>query len=828
MATDLERLVVRLEADINKFTKSMEKASADGARATKKIEDDFARLNPKLKSLLNESTAIVSSSFSKFAAVAAGALSAKALLDYADAWQKAANKIAAAGEDASRVGPRLSQLTDIALRSRTGLSDTIDLYTSLKRSTEELQPSQAQLTKATENVNKAFVVGGQGAAAQAAGIQQLGQALQSGALQGDELRSIRENAPLIAKAIADTIGVPIGKLKELGAEGKITSDIVLKALLNMGKGVEAQFARTTPTVEQSFASLRTNVTRFIGELDQQTGASSKFAGRIQQLSNAIASVGPAAATTAIAILESFGGAQAWFNPAIAGATVAGTAIALFGDTIRPVAGEFATLTDYAVAAFRIAKEAGGEAWASITKAAQIAADALNAVFSGLPASSGDALGQVLQAVKTVVNAIIGTFVAAGGAVAATWSGMTAGLAEQMVNAMNAAIAAVESAIQKIVGALNSVTSAIPGGIIPQITAPDLGRISNTFAGAGAAAGQAFRDSFGALTRDYVGDTIASVDAVLARIQARANAIAADRAQRSFKAGEAASYNTLNDGDPNKGLKPPPKNNNAGGGGGGGGSDAGKENEFQRELANIEKRILAYERERAALGLSTFEAAKAEAAFKLMDAAKSAGIPINEDLKARIDSVSSALAAAKVATDQAKESQQAFNDLARFAGSALSSFFSDIVSGGENAQKALSNLVKKLAEAALQATLLGEGPLAKLFGTKGTDGNVGGLLGGISTLLFGRSSGGPVSSGQPYRVGENGPELFVPGQNGSIVSAGRTGGFGGGTVTVYIQSDGTLPAMIQTVARGVAVQVTQQGIAANNSRIPAMLAQQESR
>ena len=95
----------------------------------------------------------------------------------------------------------------------------------------------------------------------------------------------------------------------------------------------------------------------------------------------------------------------------------------------------------------------------------------------------------------------------------------------------------------------------------------------------------------------------------------------------------------------------------------------------------------------------------------------------------------------------------------------------IVIGGEKAEDVLAGLVKQLAQAALQASLLGQGPLAGLFGT----GSSGGLFG----TLFGgkRASGGPVSAGKAYLVNENTPrsEMFVPSQSGSIIPNSKGGG-----------------------------------------------------
>lgn len=130
-------------------------------------------------------------------------------------------------------------------------------------------------------------------------------------------------------------------------------------------------------------------------------------------------------------------------------------------------------------------------------------------------------------------------------------------------------------------------------------------------------------------------------------------------------------------------------------------------------------------------------------------------------------------AAKEATDKQLElDQQLYNSKMALADITLSAFDA-IVIGGEKAEDVLKNLVKQLASAALKASLLGEGPLAGLFGS----GQTGGFLGSLFKLP-GRASGGPVSAGRPYIVGETRPELFVPSQSGNIVPRIPRGGAGG--------------------------------------------------
>ncbi len=192
---------------------------------------------------------------------------------------------------------------------------------------------------------------------------------------------------------------------------------------------------------------------------------------------------------------------------------------------------------------------------------------------------------------------------------------------------------------------------------------------------------------------------------------------------------------------------PVKGKEAGGGGGGGGGGP-KLDEYQRETEALTKRTAELDRQRTSLGLTAGEAARLEAAQKLMAAAMEAGKPVTAALRAEIDAQAEAYGRAKGALDSARESQQQFQQLQQFIGQSLSGFFSDVVSGGKNAQEALMNLTKRLADAALQAALLGQGPLAGLLGGGGQGGNVGGIIGslfsGMRGLGLGFAAGGYVS------------------------------------------------------------------------------------
>jgi len=181
----------------------------------------------------------------------------------------------------------LAQVTDklfeVSQRSRVGFEATSDLYASLARSTKTLGTTQKDLLAVTETINKALIVSGASAATAQGALTQLGQGFASGTLRGDELNSVLEGTPRLAQAIADGMGVTVGQLRALGAQGKITGETVFDALKSQGDAVEKEFSKMPLTISQSFTQLKNEVLKYVGETDSASGASAAFASAIQKV-----------------------------------------------------------------------------------------------------------------------------------------------------------------------------------------------------------------------------------------------------------------------------------------------------------------------------------------------------------------------------------------------------------------------------------------------------------------------------------------------------------------------------------------------------------------
>lgn len=191
-----------------------------------------------------------------------------------------------------------------------------------------------------------------------------------------------------------------------------------------------------------------------------------------------------------------------------------------------------------------------------------------------------------------------------------------------------------------------------------------------------------------------------------------------------------------------------------------------ENEFSRAMEQSRKRTESLQLETAQLGKSTFEQEKARAELELTTAAKQAHLGMSDSLRAKIEAEAQAYATASVALEQAQAAQQRWMDLQQQVGDLGVDSIQGLIEGTKSLNDVLNSSISLITQMLLKSVLLGQGPLAGLFGGSVANSNgIGGLLG----MAFGgfRAAGGPVANGKSYVVGERGPEVFTPGTSGAI-------------------------------------------------------------
>lgn len=224
------------------------------------------------------------SSLTKVAAALTAALSVQQVAQYADAWVTVNNKLANAIRPSEELADVTQRVFDISQRTRGSLEATATLYARLERATRSAGTSTEDLVKLTETINKGLAVSGATAQEASSTMIQLSQALASGVLRGEEFNSISENGSRLAVGLADSLGVTVGQLRAMAAQGQLTTDVVVKGLLSQGDAIAKEFTNTAMTMGQAFSVATNNVTKFVGESSTIKSAYNGFNNTIVTLS----------------------------------------------------------------------------------------------------------------------------------------------------------------------------------------------------------------------------------------------------------------------------------------------------------------------------------------------------------------------------------------------------------------------------------------------------------------------------------------------------------------------------------------------------------------
>ena len=148
------------------------------------------------------------------------------------------------------------QIFESAQRARGGYMEMADAVIQVSQSAHDAFPDPRKAVEFMEGIQKVFAIGGASKEAQKNAMLQLTQGLASGQLQGDEFRSIAENAPMIENIIAKSMGVSRGELKKLASEGKITADVIKNAIMNNMPEIEKQFESLPKTWGDHMQSIK--------------------------------------------------------------------------------------------------------------------------------------------------------------------------------------------------------------------------------------------------------------------------------------------------------------------------------------------------------------------------------------------------------------------------------------------------------------------------------------------------------------------------------------------------------------------------------------------
>lgn len=247
-----------------------------------KLKSDLNSIGNEAKKAENAAQGLANSFTGLKTAVAAVASSAilREFVRVADDMSLVNSRLKMATSSAAEYAKQQEALHAIARDTHADIKETINLYAKLAPALKNIGKSTEDTNNMVSSFTKALQLGGASAEEAAAAIKQFGQAMGSGALRGDEFNSIAEASPTLLRYMAEGLGVNVGKLRELGSEGKLTAEALSNAFEKVKGRIDSDFAQMPVTVGKAFTDLRTEINLIVGDINEVTGATQTISGAI--------------------------------------------------------------------------------------------------------------------------------------------------------------------------------------------------------------------------------------------------------------------------------------------------------------------------------------------------------------------------------------------------------------------------------------------------------------------------------------------------------------------------------------------------------------------
>lgn len=427
---DMQRLVVSLEAQVNKFQKAMDGAAKVADTRSTQIERRFKQTNDRVSAgmasvgrnalsaqiaserlaagmskfggtaqlvrpvignlnqlppALTKTTAALKNTTANMAALSraggglgsvfggiGAALGAASVIEYANAWTRMTRSIEGSSQVFGIGLKSAEQLTALANDSRVDVEAYSKLYIRTSAAIRDYGFEAGTAEKVTTTLAKALKLGGANASEQTSVLLQFSQALQKGKLDGDEFRTVMENAGVVQELLAKRLNVSKGAIVQMAAAGKLQIKDLVGAMVDGGDQVDRIFRQMPQTIDEAFAVMRNNVIQFIGEADKASGASEALSAGIVKVSQNLDKIAVAAGAilgSAALRMTAFAAASvSAANPlTLIAAALGAMAVAygVYGDEVSISNDKLATLKD-SVQAF--ASVLNGEAKAAVEDA----------------------------------------------------------------------------------------------------------------------------------------------------------------------------------------------------------------------------------------------------------------------------------------------------------------------------------------------------------------------------------------------------------------------------------------------------------------------------
>jgi len=280
MAVDI--LSLGFKIDTNPL-KTLQRELDNVSKGANKVADDLSKSGDKATKAAKDTSAL-STQLKTLAAAYVGFAGVSKLGQTIDDYTRFTAQLKNATSSQKDFAAAYENSLVIAQKAQVEISAVAGTYARLVRATENLGASQQQVSNITESISLALKVSGASAQESAGAMLQLSQAFGAGALMGEEFRSVAENAPLLLKALSKQLGVAVGDLKKMAADGELTADRLFAAWNNPEfLAALREQAKNVVTISGAYQQFKNELTVAIGEFDKATGLSYALATGIKAL-----------------------------------------------------------------------------------------------------------------------------------------------------------------------------------------------------------------------------------------------------------------------------------------------------------------------------------------------------------------------------------------------------------------------------------------------------------------------------------------------------------------------------------------------------------------
>ncbi len=711
----------------------------------------------------------------------AAALATNALFSYADAWSDMQSRVGAAIKNMEAAPTLMQRIVDIANASYSPLDQTVEVYSRNVAVLRDLGRGATEAADFTEGLNHALVITATRGERAASVQNALSKAMAVGKLQADGLETVLANGGRVAEALAAQLGTNVNGLRAFASAGKITGDVIASALIGNLEKLREEAAEMPATIGDAFTRLRTNLTAFIGQMDQATGASQRVSAAIMLVADNLGVIARAAAAAGTAILLALG-------PAILGQIAFGF-------------GYMGAAAVHALNAIRVAVMANpiGALTVALTTAVSAAYFFRDEIQKAIGVD-------VIGIVKTAANYIIGSFVAAYEDVKFVWGNFGNIMGAAVIGGVNIAIKAINSLVTSAKVALNDLISTInmiPGVDIGKfdITSDPISEIDNPYARR--LAGTVARRNAAveaAMSRDWIGDFASNFETAAPGV---------------LELDDAVKKLTSSTGKADKAAEKAAK-------------------AYRKIVDGARQFIAEQELERQALGMTEIEASRLRHEMDLLNQAKQAGINLTAAQTAELQGLAAQMTASEQATKAAKATQDAYNEAAQGMGSV----FKSLLDRTKDWKQSLLDLIPVVLKLLNTMNIAGGG--SGIFGGGWFQSLMGGILGvsfhgggtvgsGGNVVQFptgvpyvgkahsGKTIGGGSDHSEVLALLQKKETVFTKAQTGQIINRLRSSSGGSGEtrvkvdVGVTVDESGNLQAFVRSVSQDTASVIVERGL-----------------